>query len=151
MLDDHLVHGKWETLQSTEANIRGETESVRTTNVVSECDFALLDRFVREKPNASTLALEAHIIFSNNKTSSWLQAKPKEECNTLLNFARRMAPAHRRKFQERQKAIEKQRIEILAKKQADFELSQQRALEQKERYTTDIIKWGLYVAVQAGD
>jgi len=70
MLDDHLEHGKWETLQSIEANIRGETESVRTANVVSERDFALLDRFVREKPNASTLALEAHIIFSNNKTSS---------------------------------------------------------------------------------
>ena len=59
-----------------------------------------------------------------------------------------MAPAHHRKFQERQKAIEKQRIEILAKKQADFELSQQRALEQKERYTTDIIKWGLWQSRQ---
>jgi len=38
MLDDHLEHGKWETLQTTEANKRGETESVRTTNVVSERD-----------------------------------------------------------------------------------------------------------------
>jgi len=39
ILDDRLEHGKWEALQSTEANVRGETQSVRTTNAVSERNF----------------------------------------------------------------------------------------------------------------
>ena len=33
--------------------------SVPTTNVAPERDFAILDRLVREKPNASVVALES--------------------------------------------------------------------------------------------
>ena len=36
-----------------------ETKSVSKTNTISEKDFAQLDRFLREKPNASILSLEA--------------------------------------------------------------------------------------------
>ena len=45
-----------------------ETKSVPKTNVVSERDFAQLDRLLREKPNASTLSLEGMIMLANNKT-----------------------------------------------------------------------------------
>ena len=47
-----------------------EVASVPTTNLAPERDFAILDRLVREKPNAS-VALESMILYSHNKTSSW--------------------------------------------------------------------------------
>ena len=53
-------------------------QSVPKTNVVSERDFAKLDRFLREKSNASTLSLEALILFTNNKTAKWLDSKQAE-------------------------------------------------------------------------
>jgi hypothetical protein len=46
--------------------------SFSTTNIVSERDFANLDRLRREKPNANTIALEGMILFTNNKTLHWL-------------------------------------------------------------------------------
>ena len=65
------------------------------TNTVSERDFAKLDRLLREKPNASTLALEAMVLFSNNKTSKWLQSKTKAEVAELMNKAREVAPEYK--------------------------------------------------------
>jgi len=44
-------------------------------------------------------------------------------------------------FRNVRRPLKGRKLKFLLKKQADFELSQQRALEQKERYTTDIIKW----------
>ena len=54
---------------------RSETLTVRNTNTTSEHDFAKLDRLLWEKPHARTLALEAHFLFSNNKTAAWLATK----------------------------------------------------------------------------
>ena len=69
MLEDHLPGGKWEGASDS---VRRQTKSVTKTNTVSEHDFAKLDRVLKEKPNASLLALEGHILFSTNKTSKWL-------------------------------------------------------------------------------
>ena len=49
--------------------LQNETSSVPKANTVSECDFAKLDRLLREKPNASTLTLESTVLFSKNKTA----------------------------------------------------------------------------------
>ena len=44
----------------------GETNSVPKTNVSPERDFAILDRLMSEKPNATYIALEAVILYSHN-------------------------------------------------------------------------------------
>ena len=75
-----------------------QTTSVKPTNTISERDFAQLDRLLREKPNASMIALEAHILFSNNKTSEWLRTKSSEERSVLFEKARKNAPYHRQKY-----------------------------------------------------
>ena len=62
------------------------------TNTVSERDFAKLDRLLKEKPNATTLSLEAMILFTNNQAASWLRDKPIEEVQELMKKARSMAP-----------------------------------------------------------
>ena len=76
LVEDHLLDGKYHNLS---AKLIAETKSVPTTNVISERDFAKLDRFLREIPNASTLSLEAMIMFTNNKTASWLNTKTLKE------------------------------------------------------------------------
>ena len=76
MVADHLG-GTYECITDD------EIASVPKTNVVSERDFAQLDRLLRQKPNASTLALEAMILFTNNKTASWLKSKTETEIADL--------------------------------------------------------------------
>ena len=43
-----------------------ETVSVSTTNSIAERNFGMLDRFIREKPNANMITYESIIM---NKTS----------------------------------------------------------------------------------
>ena len=43
--------------------LESEASSVRSANAVAERDFAQLDRLLREKPKASTIALEGMIAF----------------------------------------------------------------------------------------
>ena len=57
LLIDHLPEGKHYSV--TDAELISETASVPTTNVSPERDFAILDRLIRQKPNANTIALEA--------------------------------------------------------------------------------------------
>ena len=92
MLADHLPGGTWEEADEL---TREQTKLVTKTNTVSERDFGKLDRLLREKPNASTLALEAHILFSNNKTAKWLRERSQAEQDNLVKMARSLAPAHK--------------------------------------------------------
>ena len=94
-----------------------EVASVPTTNVAPERDFAILDRLVREKPNASVVALESMILYSHNKTSSW---QPLDDRKKLIEVARKLAPSVRKKFNERHQAIEERRADALLKRQEDI-------------------------------
>ena len=78
-----------------------ETASVPTTNAAPERDFAVLDRLMREKPNASQITLESMILFSNNKSYSWLEHKHvRKEKNSLKLLARLLQPCDRSSKQE---------------------------------------------------
>jgi hypothetical protein len=72
MLVDHLPGGKYHNIDSLE--MRTQTQSVPKTSVRTEHDFGSLDRLLREKPNASTVALEGLILFANNKKGPWLRS-----------------------------------------------------------------------------
>ena len=88
MLAGHLPGGTWEEADEL---TREQTKLVKKTNTVSERDFGKL---LHEKPNASTLALEAHILFSNNKTAKWLRESSQAEQDNPLKMARSLVPAH---------------------------------------------------------
>ena len=64
LLVDHLPGGVHDKPSEEK---RCQTQSVPKTNTVSERDFAQLDRFLRVKPNATTVALESLILFSNKR------------------------------------------------------------------------------------
>ena len=59
---DHLHNGVHYSI--TDERIIEETASVPTTNVSSERDFAVLHRYLRKKPNAQLILLEAIILFA---------------------------------------------------------------------------------------
>ena len=67
--------------------------SVPATNTASERDFAQLDMLMRSKPSASTIAYESIIMWSNNKTSTWLASLSPEDHQSILDDARKNAPA----------------------------------------------------------
>ena len=141
LLQDHLPGGE---LDNPSLQLQEETKSVPKTNTVSERDFAKLDRLLREKPNATTLSLEAMILFTNNQTASWLRAKPIEEVQELMKKARSMAPEFKHQYEERRKRMREQRIELLRAKQLAVLAAQERSVKQKEQLTQDIIKYGLW-------
>ena len=81
---------------------RCQTQSIPKTNTVSERDFAQLDRFLREKPNATTITLESVILFNNNKTREWLLQKSDDQKAKIFSSARKMAPKLRKLYQKRE-------------------------------------------------
>ncbi|CAC5424272.1 unnamed protein product [Mytilus coruscus] len=67
--------------------LRDESMTVKPTNIVSERDFANLDR-LKKKPNANIIALEGLILFTNNKTLHWRSNGDRKE-NTNFKIARK--------------------------------------------------------------
>ncbi|CAC5384728.1 unnamed protein product [Mytilus coruscus] len=85
--------------------LRDESMTVKPTNIVSERDFANLDRLKREKPNANIIALEGLILFTNNKTLHWLDQMETEKKTQTFKIARERAPAMLKQFKLRKEHI----------------------------------------------
>ena len=47
-----------------------------------------------QKPNATYIALESLLLFSQNKSANWLQTKTPEERERLLQAARKLTSVH---------------------------------------------------------
>ena len=65
MLDDHLENGKY---FNPSLQLMKEPVSVITTNSIAERNLRMLDRFMREKPNANMVTYESIIMNRTNKT-----------------------------------------------------------------------------------
>ena len=102
LLADHLPGGVHANPSSEKTS---QAKSVPKTNVVSERDFAQLDRLLREKPNVATVALEGIVLFSNNATRQWLDLKSEEDRHRIFAAARDLAPSFRAAFNERRQQI----------------------------------------------
>ena len=94
LLVDHLPGGVYHSV--TDPAIIQETASVPATNASPERDFAVLDRMLREKPNACLSALEAMVLYSHNKSAVWLDQQSHEQRQKLLQAARSLAPVIRK-------------------------------------------------------
>ena len=101
MLADHLPQGVHDKPSATNVI---ETKSTPKLNVVSERDFAQLDRLLREKPNATTITLEGIILYAN-KTRSWLHTHEADEKSEILKIATKLTPAYKKLFNQRREGI----------------------------------------------
>ena len=128
LVDDHLPGGKYDEPSS---QFLVQTASVPKTNVISERDFARLDWLLHEKPNASTLSLEAMVLFSNNRTVSWLSSKSADEIQSLLQQARTLAPEFKRLYKDRREQIIKDRTQILYAKEQALKAAREKVIKEK--------------------
>ena len=140
-VEEHLPGGKYDNPSS---QLTTETKSAPKTNVISERDFAKLDRLLREKPNATTLSLEGMILFANNQTSQWLDSKPAEEKQDLIKKARSLAPEFKQLYKLRRQKLLEERSKMLQAKQLQLERMRQKKLKEKEQLTQNIVMYGLW-------
>ena len=141
LLLDHLPGGKYHWSHSViDTRMVQETGTVPTTNVAPERDFAVLDRLIREKPNACLIALESMILYAHNKTSYWLEQQTCEDREKLMQAARTLAPSFKAKFKARRQEIEANHEEAFAKKQDSIVRKHLKVVQEKES-SLKKLKW----------
>ena len=131
-MSDHLPGGVYD---NPSAQLEVETGSAPNTNVISERDFAKLDRLLREKTNASTITLQAMVLFSNNKTAQWLNSKPQAEVKV---------PEFKQLYKDRRKQMLEGRGQLLQAKHHALQAAQEKSLRRKEQLTKEILHYGLW-------
>ena len=119
-----------------------ETKSVPNINVTPERDFAVLDRLMTQKPNATYIALESLLLYSHNKTAAWLENKTIEEKKRLIHAARTLKSVHRANFHKRREEVELKRKELLLEKER--ERARRKEIKEKEDLTKNISYVGLW-------
>ena len=68
MLHDHLKAGKYD---NSNQNLRKEVSGISNTNNITERDFGILSRFMREESYSNMITYEALIMSRANKLSAW--------------------------------------------------------------------------------
>lgn len=142
LLIDHLPGGVFHDV--TDPTITSETLSVQKINIVPERDFAILDRMLLQKPDASHIALESMILFSQNKTSDRLRQKSLKEKERLLQASRKLTKVHRENFQKRKEEIQAKRLHLLQEKAQQIAKKMEKNLKEKEELTLKIQKYSLW-------
>ena len=117
-------------------NLKTQAASVPTSNIVSERDFAVFDVLLKTRPNATTVALEALIMWANNKPSKWLENLSDSERAERFEEAR----ANVIPIKERMKARRKQILDERKKKMQ--EKQQKKEADEKKRNHSK--KWNSY-------
>ena len=64
-----------------------ETKNTLKHNILCECDFAQLDRKLKESPQISSIALDGIVCFMNNKTPGYLTSLTEKEKHNLIKWA----------------------------------------------------------------
>ena len=105
----------------------------------------VFDRYLREKPNAHTVALKAIVMFAHNKTSLWMEKLTYDERERLLKTALTLSPKFRAKFQERRE-IEARSIKDLEKRAEAITRKELKAVAEKEKLTKEIAVFGLWTS-----
>eukprot|EP00117_Sycon_ciliatum_P043028 scpid76657/ scgid31214/ len=141
LLADHLPGGKFSNMSAQQ---QSTTASVRTTNVASERAFALLDRLQREKPNASTIAIEGIVLFCCNRTGEWLRSQSSLRRRELFKSALAGAQHHRQLYQQRSQAIRDFQRERMIEKERQRQQKEAHTLQEKQQLVDSIALTGLW-------
>lgn len=142
-LSDCLPGGIFnENTDGVNKDLRSESKTVSTTNIVSERDFANLDRLRREKPNANTIALEGIILFTNNKTLKWLDEMEAGKKAEVFKLAREKTPEIIKKFRIRKEEIKKSHMLLLKQRKEEKERKALKKQEEIKNLTLEVQKYG---------
>ena len=107
-LQDQLPDEKY---YSPSEKVMDETAGVPKQNIISEQDFAQLDRQLEQKQNVSTAAVSGLICFANNKTANYLENCTEEEKSQMIKRAMEEKADYIAKYRRRKKRIEELKIQ----------------------------------------
>ena len=141
LFQDHLPDGVFTSISD---EMKVKVKNAPKTSCFAESVFGQLDHLLRTKPNISTLAAEASIMFLNNKTLSWLDSKEDVERDSLIKTASKGVKQIREKYRSRLNEIHENRRIAMNEKIRKREASQQAKIERQEQYTRDILFHGLW-------
>ena len=138
VVEDQLKEG----VNAAENLKKEETVSVPRTNVACERDFGMLDRMMRERPNAHTCVFESLIMFKKNGTNEWMreldEARLKEVC---LN-ARKSVDEQKKLYLRRKAVIGAERAAKMEMKRNEQERKDQKEHERAEDLSADVSLYG---------
>ena len=83
-------------------------------------------------------------MFIHNGMSEWLEAKNEIERKSIIGDARKNVVKARKMFREREKKIQEEQRAIVQKKLRDEQIRKEKLLLKLEKFTNDIIHWGLW-------
>ena len=86
------------------------TINVSTTNGIAEPNFGMLDRFIRETPNANMATYESVIMNRSNKTTKWQKMTP-EKRSLMMKWARKSISRQYQDFEQGRMKIRKAKNE----------------------------------------
>lgn len=148
-LSDQLPRGKFHLPSNL---VLTETKSAPKHNIITERDFAQLDRMLTNKPNISGISLSGCLMFQNNKTIDWLTNLPESELQKHMTRARKEAPSARVFYKERLKLIMKTRQDTMRQKQEIRAKKEEQRKHRNECLTTKLSgHGGLWLKVQDMD
>ena len=123
-------------------------KSVDKHNKYAECVLAYVDQLLRSRPNSKHLSKEAIAMFCLNKTGDWLNQKPTDEKNRLIDEARKDARIIQQKYKLRRQEIVQKRNCLLQEKLQKEEARRHKQMENKEMMTADIVYYGLWQSAE---
>lgn len=142
---DQLSGGKY---ANASGNVKKESLSTLKHNKLPEFLFGQLDYNIRCRPNASILANEALILYSFNKTSNCLNGLSETERDTVLKTPWSNGECCMKSSQRGKKEFNKSRRKKLAEKERIIKEKEQRALERKEKFTSEICYYRLWQSLE---
>ena len=86
-------------------HVMQETAVVPKENIISEQDFAQLDKQLEQTPNISRVAVSGLVCFINNKTPEYLVNLSQEEKHKMIKRAIQEAPKKQVAYREKKKMI----------------------------------------------
>ena len=139
MLDDHLKDGKY---SNPSKQLMKETVSVSTTSSIVERNFGMLDRFIRENPNANMITYESIIMNRANKTPEWRKKLTHEKRSLMMQWARESVSKQYQGFKQRRIEIRKAKNEKRLDKIEEARKKESRTRLMKEKFCAEISKYG---------
>ena len=127
-LQDQLPGGKH---HQPSQEVMGETTGAPKQNIISECDFAQLDRQLDHKPSISTVSVSGLICFMNNKTPQCMESLPDKEKSAMITRALAEKASYRLTYKERKRMINEKKVQQMNEKRKKQEKSKV-AKEKKE-------------------
>ena len=139
MLADHLKNGQLDTACD---GLRNELESCPTTNVYPESNFGVLDRLMREMPNANEITIESIIMCKSNNMKKWRDNLNESNKDYWMDWVKKTRKQHYKKFVERRQKIRELRNDKRLSKVENKKRKEIKLHRIKEELSSKIQRYG---------